>query len=102
MYQLTALYDHPADPAAFDRHYDEVHAPLAAKVPGLRRYTVSRPGPDAAGNRPAYHLVAVLDFDDEASFGAGMGSAEGQAAVADLENFAQAGAILLTGAATTI
>ena len=26
MYQLTALYSHPEDPAAFDKHYREVHA----------------------------------------------------------------------------
>ncbi len=71
-------------------------------MPGLKRFTISRPGPDAEGNKPAYHLVAVLDFDDEASFGAGMGGAEGQAAVADLPNFAGAGVALLTGPAYTV
>lgn len=102
MYQLTALYNHPEDAAAFDRHYDDVHAPIAAKIPGLQRYTVSRPGPDPEGNPPAYHLVAVLDFADEAAFGAGMGSAEGQAAVGDLPNFAGAGVTLLTGPAAQV
>jgi uncharacterized protein (TIGR02118 family) len=96
-FQLTALYNQPADAAAFDRHYDEVHAPLAAKIPGLRSYTISRPGPDAEGNAPAYHLVAVLTFDDEAAFGAGMGGPEGQAALADLPNFAGAGVTVLSG-----
>jgi len=102
LYQLTALYNHPEDPAAFDKHYDEVHAPLGAKIPGLERYTISRPGPDAEGNKPPYHLVAVLDFTDEAAFGAGMSAPEGQAAVADLPNFAGAGVTLLTGEAKTI
>ena len=97
MYQLTALYNHPEDAAAFDKHYDNVHAPLANKVPGLKRYSVSRPGPDPEGNAPAYHLIAVLEFEDEAAFGAGMGGPEGQAAVADLPNFAGAGVTLLTG-----
>ena len=64
MYQLTALYAHPEDVMAFDAHYDGVHAPLARRIPGLLRYTVSRPGPDADGNKPPYHLVAVLDFAD--------------------------------------
>jgi uncharacterized protein (TIGR02118 family) len=36
------LYDRPDDPEAFDRHYRDVHIPLARKIPGLRRYTVSR------------------------------------------------------------
>ncbi|MDN5750519.1 MAG: EthD family reductase, partial [Pseudonocardia sp.] len=91
MYQLTALYNHPEDAAAFDKHYDEVHAPLAKKIPGLDHFSVSRPvaGPDGA--TPPYHLVAVLQFADEAAFGAGMGGAEGQAAVDDLPNFAGAG-----------
>lgn len=102
MHQLIALYNHPEDAASFDKHYDEVHAPLANKIAGIQRYTVSRPGPDAEGNKPAYHLVAVLDFADEAALGAGLGSAEGQAAVADLANFAGAGVTILTGPAATV
>lgn len=99
LYQLTALYNHPEDPAAFDKHYTEVHAVIAKKIPGLVRYTVSHPAPDAEGNKPAYHLVAVLEFADEAAFGAGMGGEHGQAAVADLPHFAGAGVTLLTGPA---
>jgi uncharacterized protein (TIGR02118 family) len=100
VYQLTVLYHHPEDTAAFDKHYAEVHAPLAAKMPGLQRYTYAKPGPGPDGSQPAYHLIAVLDFADEAAFGAAMGSAEGQAANADLPNFAAAGATILVGPAT--
>jgi len=100
VFQLTVLYNHPEDPAAFDKHYDEVHVPLANKLPGLRRYTVARPAPGPDGAQPAYHLVAVLEFDDAAAVGAAMGSPEGQAAQADLGNFAQAGATMLSGPAT--
>lgn len=99
MFQLTALYNHPEDPAAFDKHYDEVHAPLANTLPGLQRYSVSRPGPGPDGSAPPYHLVAVLEFQDETSFASGMGGPEGQAAVADLANFAGAGVAMLTGPA---
>jgi uncharacterized protein (TIGR02118 family) len=97
MFQLTALYDHPEDAAAFDKHYAEVHAPLAKKIPGVQRFTICHPAPGPDGARPAYHLVAVLEFADEAAFGAGMGGPEGQAAVDDLPNFAGAGVTLLTG-----
>lgn len=97
MFQLTALYNHPEDAAAFDKHYDEVHAPLAKKIPGVARVTVSRPAPGPDGAQPPYHLVAVLEFPDASAFQAGMGGPEGQAAVADLDNFAGAGVTLLTG-----
>lgn len=102
MYQVTVLYNHPEDPAKFDEHYDGVHAPLAAKIPGLQRYTVSRPGPGPDGAKPPYYLVAVLEFESEEAQLAGMASPEGQAAGADLANFAMAGATLLTGAAGTV
>ena len=102
MFQLTALYNQPEDAAAFDKHYDQVHAPLAKKLPGLQRFSVSRPGPDQEGKQPTYHLIAVLEFADEAAFGAGMGGPEGQAAVADLDNFAGAGVTLLTGESNVV
>ncbi len=69
---------------------------LASKIPGLQRWIVNRPGPDPDGNPPAYHLVATLEFTDEAAFGAAMSSEEGQAAAADMANFAGAGATMLT------
>ena len=97
MYQITVLYAHPADVAAFDKHYDEVHAPLAAAIPGLQRYTVTRPVPGPDGSPPAHHLVAVLEFEDAAATAAGMGGPEGKAATDDLANFAQAGVTLLQG-----
>jgi uncharacterized protein (TIGR02118 family) len=40
--RFLAVYGTPADPAAFDRHYREVHIPLLRQLPGLRRFTVSR------------------------------------------------------------
>lgn len=97
MFQLTAIYHHPEDVAAFDKYYDDVHAPLASTIPGLQRYTYSHPGPDPEGNPPAYYSIAVLEFADEASFGAAMSSPEGEATVGDLANFAGAGVTILAG-----
>ena len=94
---LTVLYHQPADKAAFDKHYDEVHIPLAAKLPDLQSYTVVRPGPGEDGSDPQYHLVATLDFPSLEAMQASMGGPEGKAANADLGNFAQAGATLLIG-----
>jgi uncharacterized protein (TIGR02118 family) len=100
-FQLTVLYHHPDDPAAFDAHYESTHAPLASKMPGLRSYSVTRPGPDPDGNPPAEYLVASLQFDDVKAFAAGAGSDEGRAAVADVANFATGGVTMLTGEVTT-
>ena len=36
MAKVFALYKTPADPAAFDRYYRDVHLPIAKKIPGLR------------------------------------------------------------------
>ncbi|MGO9781118.1 MAG: EthD family reductase [Streptosporangiaceae bacterium] len=35
--RFLALYETPADPEAFDRHYREIHIPLECRLPGLRR-----------------------------------------------------------------
>ncbi|MBL8928262.1 MAG: EthD family reductase [Pseudonocardia sp.] len=96
-YQLTVLYHHPEDAAAFDRYYDGTHIPLAAKLPGLRSCSVSRPGPSGDGNRPPYYLIAVLTWDSVEAFEAAVSSAEGQATLADLPNFAGAGVDMCTG-----
>lgn len=99
MHQLIALYNQPEDPAAFDKHYTEVHAPIAKRLAGLERYTLTHPGPDADGNPPQHYLIAVLDFTDGAALQAALGSEAGQEAVADLANFAQAGVTIVTGPA---
>jgi uncharacterized protein (TIGR02118 family) len=97
LYQLTALYNHPEDAEAFDKHYTTVHAPLGKKLPGVQRFTFSHPGPDQEGNPPAYYMIAVLEFADEAAFGSAISGPEGEAALADLPNFAGAGVTILTG-----
>jgi uncharacterized protein (TIGR02118 family) len=95
MAQLLVLYHQPADPAAFDRYYFETHVPIAKKVPGVRSYLVnSGPVMMPAGSFCPY-LIAEIEFDSMASLQAAMASPEGQAAAADLPNFAQAGATLL-------
>ncbi|MEP7090350.1 MAG: EthD family reductase [Nocardioidaceae bacterium] len=100
-FQLTVLYHRPDDADAFDAHYESTHAPLASKIPGLRSYSVQRPGNEADGSLPPERLVATLVWDDEAAFAAGMGSPEGQAAAGDIGNFASGGVTMLTGAVTT-
>ena len=94
---LTVLYHPPADPAAFDKYYDEVHAPLASKMPDLQSYTIVRPGPGPDGSAPQYHLIATLTWPSGEAMQAAMASPEGKAANEDLANFAQAGVTILVG-----
>jgi uncharacterized protein (TIGR02118 family) len=95
MAHVVVTYKTPKDTAAFDKHYFEVHIPLVKKMPGLRKYEVSQ-GPIASPAGPSgLHLVATLYFDNMAAVQAGFGSAEGQAAAADVQNFATGGADIL-------
>jgi uncharacterized protein (TIGR02118 family) len=90
-HRLLVQYGRPTDPAAFDTHYREVHVGLAQKIPGLQRFTIAHPTP-LDGEAP--YLVAELDWESEDAFTAGMGTPEGQAAGADVGNFATGGAAM--------
>lgn len=93
--QLVVTYKTPSDTAAFDQHYRDVHAPLARKIPGLRRFETNA-GPVMTPEGPAdVHLIAILHFDDLAAITAAFASAEGQAAAGDVANFATGGASML-------
>ena len=85
MGKLVVMYKTPTDVAEFDRRYFATHVPLAKKLPGLRKYEVSKGPVMTPGGPSGIHLVATLHFDDVAAIQAAMGSAEGQAATADAQ-----------------
>ncbi|MEO9048325.1 MAG: EthD family reductase [Candidatus Dormiibacterota bacterium] len=91
MVKVTVLYGEPTDSAAFEKYYLETHVPEhGAKIPGLVKVEINKgvSSPDA----PApYYRTADLYFNDMAGLQAGLGSAIGQAAVADLQKFATGG-----------
>jgi len=91
MVRLLVLYNPPDDAAAFDKHYNEIHIPLAKQLPGLVRYTISR---NLAVNAQ-YYLIAELDWADMASAQAALRSPEGAASAADVAEFATTGASTL-------
>ena len=95
MATLLVLYRNPTDTAAFDQYYFHTHVPLARKIPGLRRYEVSDGAIASPQGAAPYHLVATLGFDSIEAIQRALASPEGQAAAADLANFAQAGVELL-------
>jgi uncharacterized protein (TIGR02118 family) len=80
---MVVIYRRPADPAAFDRHYFDIHVPLARQLPGLREYDVSTGEVmSLAGARDCYH-VATLHFDDMAAIRAAFESDIGRRCAAD-------------------
>jgi uncharacterized protein (TIGR02118 family) len=95
MAHVVVMYKTPKDTAAFDKYYFETHVPIAKKIPGLRKYEVSK-GPVATPAGPSgFHLIATLHFDNLAAVQAGFGSPEGKAAGADVPKFATGGADML-------
>ena len=75
------------DAEAFRRHWRETQGSLGAKIAGTRKYvqnqSVITPG---SGTAP-YDGFAEMWFDSKEAFERAMGTAEAQAAIADLPNF---------------
>ena len=94
MHRISICYGQPADPAAFDRYYNDIHAPLALKIPGLAGFTTGKCSPLAPTKAPPYYMVANLIFETAADFKAALASAEMAAAGADTANFADGGITL--------
>lgn len=85
--RLLVLWGTPSDPEAFERHYRDVHLPLARQLPGLRSYVL---GHDAAAIRgEPYYLVAELEWDSMDDLRAAFASPPGRATAADTEHMRQ-------------
>ena len=75
------------DAEEFSRYWREDHAPIGAKLPGLRRYIQNHSTGAPDGSSPPYDGFAELWFDNVASLEQALASPEGQAVLADTENF---------------
>ncbi len=72
----------------FQRYWRDVHGPIAAKVPGVRRYIQSHVLPSAGdGEREAYDGIAEIWFDDHEAMQSSLASPEFHATAADGPNF---------------
>jgi uncharacterized protein (TIGR02118 family) len=80
---MIVIYRTPKDPAAFDAHYFGVHVPLAKRLPGLRKYEVSRRPILTPAGDPEPYLVGTLYFDDLEAIRHAFTTPEGQACAAD-------------------
>jgi uncharacterized protein (TIGR02118 family) len=89
--KAVVLYGTPEDPDAFERYYADTHTALALAIPGLERFEAGRGFATPDGSAVPYQRIAELTFADMDALQAGLGSAEGQAAVDDIANFATGG-----------
>ena len=93
MVRLIVLYSQPEDPAAFDAHYRDVHAPIVERYPNLVSMRLTKA--DGIGGRPAaYYLMAEMSFASRADLDEALGSDAGRESGRDLRNFAGAGVTL--------
>ena len=73
----------------FQRHWREIHGPITARLPGVRRYVQCHTPPElyTGVNIPAYDGVGELWFDDMAAMQQAMASPELNTAREDERNF---------------
>ena len=75
------------DDAAFREYWRNVHGPIAAKMPGLRKYVQSHCYPDPHGDPLPADGVEDLQFDSIESMQSALATTAGQAMLADVSNF---------------
>jgi len=77
--------------AEFDAYWRDVHAPLAAKVPGVVRYIQRHIIPNEETGEPDNGFgidgLVILDYESVQAMEDGWASEPGQAALADVPNF---------------
>jgi len=95
MVRLLVLYGQPKDPAAFDKYYHEIHVPLAKKMKGLKKWTIGKVLGTPDGKPSPFYYVADLCAESREAMEAILLSPEGQAAVADVPNYASGGVVFL-------
>lgn len=93
--KLTVIYDNPTDPQAFEKHYAEVHVPLAAKVPNVQRIESAKVFPKEDGTPTPAYRTADLYFADYATASAALATPAGQALAGDAMELGSAGVKLL-------
>ncbi|MBO9584430.1 MAG: EthD family reductase [Flavobacterium sp.] len=63
MAKMTVIYKTPKDIASFEKHYFDVHIPLAKKLPGLIKYEISNGSVISLTGQSDVFLVANLYFE---------------------------------------
>lgn len=88
MAKMTVIYKQPKDKEFFERHYFNVHVPLAMQLPGLIKYEIND-GPivSLTGHSETYR-IANLYFESMEAMMNAFGSEIGKKCAADRKIFA--------------
>jgi uncharacterized protein (TIGR02118 family) len=78
MYKLYAFWSAPTaeDQQEFEKHYEDVHFPLAAKVPHLQSIAEAVTADGFEGAPALYYRIAEMTFADKDAFTASTQSGE--------------------------
>jgi len=76
-------FPRPGEEDDFERHYREVHVPLAAAIPGTVSLTLTRTAEGLEGAAPSYYRVAETVFESKEALAAAMGTPQWDALRAD-------------------
>ncbi|WP_062678003.1 EthD family reductase [Parageobacillus toebii] len=88
MIKMIALYKQPKDKEKFDEHYFGTHAPITAKIPGLRKMEVTKITGTPMGGESEYYLLCEMYYDSYEAFKEAMKTSEAKASGKDLMSFA--------------
>jgi len=88
MYKASILYHRPADERAFDDYYWNVHVPIASRMKGIKRWTITKLEGAHPGADVPYYLLVELYADNRDDLFAILESAEGLQSADDVRTFA--------------
>ena len=88
-YKVIAVYKRPSEEnqEAFDSHYNEVHAPLTLKIPGMKEFRVNKITGGPTGQSDLY-MIAEMVFENKETWKNAMQSPEMMASGKDAMKFA--------------
>ena len=83
MAKMTVIYKMPKDKDFFDRHYFEVHVPLAKQLPGLIKYEINDGAIVSTTGHSDVYRIAHLYFESLDAMMNSFRSEIGQSCAAD-------------------
>ncbi|MGD2161694.1 MAG: EthD family reductase [Anaerolineales bacterium] len=94
MHKLIVLFKSTNDPTQLETQWSGRFVPLAERMPGIRRVTVTRVL-GGASEASEFHMIHEFYFDDLPALQRAMASEEGQKAGQALMSFAENSATIL-------
>ncbi|GET25541.1 EthD family reductase [Prolixibacter sp. NT017] len=90
MAKMTVIYKTPKNIESFERHYFDVHIPLAKQLPGLIKYEINDGAIFSTTGHSSYR-IANLYFDSMEAMKKAFSSEVGQRCAADRKVLAPSG-----------